>query len=421
MSKMSKWYGIMTVVVVMALSAAPVLGQTVYTSSQSGPWNDVNTWGGGGYPDDGSTGTDTVNINADGHTVTYNAGTRTIADLDIGDTAGNTVGLDIQSGTLTVGGDAGNGQWGIPTIDIRSGATMVFVNQVTWAHRGTARVTLNVHSGGTMLANGTMTFGGGDQYAMETTMNVVGGTAAFADDTRVGSGGGAGTGFGKWNLTNATINVADWLGVGVNADYNNADLRGYVYQTGGTVNVATNTTDGGLRVAGYADPTAIGVYEISGGGTLSLKGSNSDFWFGNGGVSNAEFHVSGSANTIEVADEFVGWGHATDVSKVLVRFTADAGGASPIECGGNVKLAEGGNGIALNVDLTSYDLESSGDVVTLWTYPNTKTQTGAFGVTNVTGVSSYELDYAYSVNAGTNAVALKNLRLPPDGTLFWQQ
>jgi hypothetical protein len=75
----------------------------------------------------------------------------------------------------------------------------------------------------------------------------------------------------------------------------------------------------------------------------------------------------------------------------------------------------------LNVDLTSYDLESSGDVVTLWTYPNTKTQTGAFGVTNVTGVSSYELDYAYSVNAGTNAVALKNLRLPPDGTLFWQQ
>jgi len=41
---------------------------TVYTSTQSGDWNDINTWGGGGFPNvDG----DSAVISA-GHTVIYN-------------------------------------------------------------------------------------------------------------------------------------------------------------------------------------------------------------------------------------------------------------------------------------------------------------------------------------------------------------
>ena len=39
-----------------------------YTSTQSGDWNNVATWGGGGYP---SIAGDTATI-ASGHTVTYN-------------------------------------------------------------------------------------------------------------------------------------------------------------------------------------------------------------------------------------------------------------------------------------------------------------------------------------------------------------
>jgi hypothetical protein len=240
----------------------------------------------------------------------------------------------------------------------------------------------------------------------------------------VGTGG---TGFYRWNLTNATVSLGDWLGVGVPAGYNNAARRGYVYQTGGTVNVSTNTANGGLKIAGLADPTALGVYEISGGGTLSLKGSQSDFWIGNSAVSNAEFHVSGSANTIEVADEFVGRGHTNDVTKVLMRFTADAGGVSPIACGGNVKLAENGYGIALNVDVSL--CKRKGQIgLELFSYTSSLSDT--FGATNVVDDSLGALtpgaqgsltlgEYAIDYGSGSgDAITLYYHNTPPPGTVL---
>ena len=191
----------------------------------------------------------------------------------------------------------------------------------------------------------------------------------------------------------------------------------------GTMSIGGGRNWGNLAGTGTQNKEVLitgGTYS-SGGADLYVAAQNSALLQVSGGdvtVLTLEVNTNGPNNRIEVTGTNATFTITTaNVFGGTLDFTATADGVSSfatttLDLEGDSASDRG----ALEVDLTSYDLDASGDVVELFSY--TTFNGGAFSSTNITGVSSYELDYTY---AGGTKVVLKNLRLPPDGTLFWQQ
>jgi len=99
-------------IVLILLIAPPIYG-AAYTSTQSGDWSVVATWGGGGFPADG----DTATISA-GHTVFVDG------DITVGTAPGNTTTYDLDiNGTLDWAYDLGVNATLTVKSSIRVGAT----------------------------------------------------------------------------------------------------------------------------------------------------------------------------------------------------------------------------------------------------------------------------------------------------------
>ena len=364
MSKMSKWYGIMMVVVVsVALSATSVFAAD-FNGNTDTSWADGSNWNTEEYPG-GATATEH-------HGFIYGGLT-----CDLATNLPNLTQVQLSQATLNINsGGSANSPSGLALGERpASGDSIMTINSgASWTNHG---LRFARHSGLTDKTGVSELHVNGGYYSQNhnfdlrssgtgTTarIRVSGGTFEILSGRPWGDVGGTGTRNQELLLAGGT---ADFYDI-----YVTAQVSALMQVSGGDVScenlqINTNGPNNRIEVSGTNASLTVDA-------TMSVFGGTTVFAATAGGVS-----------TFEVT-------------------TLDLEGATASERG------------ALEVDLTSYDLDASGDVVELFSY--TTFNGGAFSSTNITGVSSYELDYTY---AGGTKVVLKNLRLPPDGTLFWQQ
>jgi hypothetical protein len=337
-------------VAVMALSAAPALAQTTYTSVQSGPWTSPATWDvGSGYPDDTN---DIARILTDGHVVTYNAGTLTINNLNLGTVAGTTTELDIQSGSLDVLGNQNNNDVsGEATLRV-SGGYIEFNGYKSLAHRDSAFERVIV-TNGTYTVDGTrFGHGGGSKFIHVGGTGILDVSDAGPMVTTPTNDGDVAT----MTITDSAQVDASGAGFYVGrVSWGGENEQGEVTQSGGTVTIGGDGGSGAYNDDLYigTQPGAIGVYTISGGSLILAEGGSGDILLGNASCATGLFHVVGSACTISLTanGDYRATGHASDVARVTTMFTTDAGGVTRIDAD-QVDLGNG-NPSALVVDVTA--------------------------------------------------------------------
>lgn len=414
---------IVTAVAVMALSAAPAVAQTTYTSVQSGAWTSPSTWDvGSGYPDDTN---DIARILTDGHVVTYNAGDLTINNLNLGTGgAGRTTELDIQSGSLDVLGSQNNNNVnGDATLRV-SGGAIEFNGYKSLGHRDSAFERVIVtngtytvdgarfgHGGGSKLiyVGGTGILDVSDAGPMVTTPTNDGdvATMTITDSAQVDA---SGSGF--------YVGRVSWGG---------QDEQGEVTQSGGIVTIGG---DGGS--ADYNDDLyiatvsgSIGAYTISDGSLILAEDNSGDILLGNASCATGLFHVVGSTCTISLTanGDYRASGHESDVEKVTTRFTADAAGVTRIDAD-QVDIGNG-NPSALVVDVTARPRQGK-DPLELFAY--TTLANAPFGSVAVfdddlgeltEGVQGSLVLGEYAIDYTTdNKITLYYHNQPPAGTVY---
>ena len=364
---MSKWIGIMAVVVCMALSAASVWaanfdGSTDTTWADGSNWNTEPEYPGGatatehhGFIYGGLTCDLATNLSQN---VTVVQVSQATLNINSGGSANSVSGLGL--GEVNASGDS--------IMTINSGASWTNPSQLSFARHGNSTDKTGVSE---LHVNGGF-------YSSGHNMN-------FRDS-------GIGT-TARFRLSSGTLSIGSGRHWGNAAGTGTQNTE--VLITGGTY------TSGGANLYVAAQNSAL--LQVSGGDVTILT---------------LEVNANGPNNRIEVTGTNATFSITTaNVFGGTLDFTATAGGVSSLATTTlDLEGASASERGALEVDLTSYDLDANGDIVELFSY--TTFNGGTFSSTNITGVSSYDLDYAY---AGGTKVVLKNLRLPPDGTLFWQK
>ena len=368
---MSKWCGIMTVVVVvLALSAVPVSAAN-FDGSTDTSWEDGSNWSSDPEYPGSAAATDNYGQIAGGKTCNLGAAL-----------SQNLTGIRLDQSTLNInsGGSARS----------TGGSTINEANA-----NGDAIVTIN--TGGSWTNTSQLRFarhGNATDKTGVSELHVNGGFYSQGHNFDLRNSGAGTT--ARLRLSAGTMSI------GSGRNWGNA--------------AGTGTQNKEVLITG-------GTYSSS-GANLYVAAQNSALLQVSGGdvtIQTLEANTNGPNNRIEVSGTNASIMATTmNVFGGTVDFTATAGGVSAfgvttLDLEGATSADRG----SLEVDLTSYDLDASGDMVQLISY--TTFNGGAFAATNISGVSSYDLDYTYDLGGGTNAVVLKNLRLPPDGTLFWQQ
>ena len=364
---MSKWIGIMAVVVCMALSAASVWAAN-FDGSTDTTWADGSNWSTEPEYPGGATATDHAVVIAGGLT----------CDL---------------------------------ATALSQNLTAIRVDQST----------LNINSGGSCRSTGGSTINEANANGDVVVTINTGGSWTNTSQLRFARHGNA---TDKTGVSELHVNG------GFYSQGHNLDLRDSGSGTTARLRLSAGTMSiGGGRHWGNAAGTGTQNKEVlitggtytSGGANLYVAAQNSALLQVSGGdvtILTLEVNANGPNNRIEVTGTNATFTITTaNVFGGTLDFTATAGGVSSLATTTlDLEGASASERGALEVDLTSYDLDANGDIVELFSY--TTFNGGTFSSTNITGVSSYDLDYTY---AGGTKVVLKNLRLPPDGTLFWQK
>ena len=190
------------------------------------------------------------------------AGSLTINDWLAVGRAGGTGTVNLTSGTITqqTNGHLTIGSGGTGTVNV-NGGTLTGLNPYI-GEAGSGSGTLNVNNGGTVVLNGTTTFGNAD--SVTGTLNLNGGTVTAAQFVH-----GASTGTQTFNFAGGTV-----VASASNANYLSGLNAANVLAGGATFNSSGFNISVGQNLIGSTTSPGGGLAKL-GAGTLTLAGSNS--------------------------------------------------------------------------------------------------------------------------------------------------